>query len=251
MMKHPVALVTGSGKKRVGQAVAETLAKAGYDIAVHYRTSAVEAHETVAGLQQLGVRAKAFQADLAVETDVRRLVADVEMEFQQVDVLVNSAAIWNRKKLEDVTSVDVREHFDTNTLGTFLTCQLIGLKMVQQPTGGAIVNIGDWAEIRPYLDYAAYFPSKGGVSTLTRTMAVELGTRNPNVRVNAVFPGPVMLPPDLPEAERQHAINGTLVKREGTPFHVAMAVLHLIQNDFITGVCLPVDGGRSIYAPEG
>jgi pteridine reductase len=67
--------------------------------------------------------------------------------------------------------------------------------------------------------------------------------------VNAILPGPVMLPPDLPEAERLHAIQGTLVKREGTPAHIADAVLFLLRNDFITGVCLPVDGGRSIFAP--
>ena len=111
-----------------------------------------------------------------------------------------------------------------------------------------IVNIGDWAEVRPYPDYAAYFPSKGGVTTLTRCLAVELGTRNPRVRVNCVLPGPVMLPPDLPEAERNEAINATLVKREGSPEHVAKAVLAFVQNDFVTGACLPVDGGRTVYA---
>jgi pteridine reductase len=81
-------------------------------------------------------------------------------------------------------------------------------------------------------------------------MAVELGTRNPRVRVNCVLPGPVMLPPDLPEAERQHAIAGTLVKREGRPENVAQAVMALVSNDFITGASLPVDGGRTVYAPE-
>ena len=81
-------------------------------------------------------------------------------------------------------------------------------------------------------------------------MAVELGTRNPNVRVNAILPGPVMLPPDLPDAEKQHAINATLVKREGSPNNIAQAVLSFLDNDFITGVLLPVDGGRTIYAPD-
>ena len=120
--------------------------------------------------------------------------------------------------------------------------------MVQQGQGGAIVNLGDWADARPYLNYAAYFPSKGAVHTITRTMAVELGSRNLRVRVNCVQPGPVMLPPDLLEAERTAAINATLVKREGSPRNVAQAVVHFIENDFITGACLPVDGGRTIYA---
>jgi len=241
-----VALITGSGAKRVGHAVAVTLAKAGYRIAVHYRTSAVEAAETVNELQSYGVPAEAYQADIADETQVQRMLAAVLAKFGQVDVLVNCAAIWESKRLEDVTSADVRKHFDTNTLGTFLMCQHVGLQMTKQASGGAIVNIGDWAEVRPYLHYAAYFPSKGAVSTLTRTFAGELAHRNPKVRVNCILPGPVMLPPDLPDAERAEAIAGTLVKREGTPQHVADAVLMFVRNDFITGACLPVDGGRTL-----
>jgi pteridine reductase len=103
---------------------------------------------------------------------------------------------------------------------------------------------------RPYLNYAAYFPSKGAIPTLTRTLAVELGTRNPNVRVNCILPGPVMLPPDLPAEERRQAIDATLVKREGSPQNIALAVLHFIDNDFITGACLPVDGGRTVFAGD-
>jgi len=78
--------------------------------------------------------------------------------------------------------------------------------------------------------------------------AVELGARNPNVRVNAILPGPVLFPPDMPEAEKAAAIAATLVKREGSPEHIAKAALHFIDNDFVTGACLPVDGGRTVYA---
>jgi pteridine reductase len=177
------------------------------------------------------------------------MVAGVLARFGRMDVLVTCAAIWQRKRLEDVAAADVRRHFEANTLGTFLCCQHAGLAMVKQPEGGAIVTMGDWAEVRPYLDYSAYFPSKGGVTALTRAMAVELGTRNPRVRVNCVLPGPVMLPPDLPQAERDEAIGATLVKREGSPENVAAAVLALVGNDFITGACLTVDGGRTVYAP--
>src|SRR6202007_1235928 len=120
-------------------------------------------------------------------------------------------------KLEEVTAADVRLFFEVNTLATFLCVQQAGLAMVRQPTGGCIVTLGDWAIARPYVNYAAYFPSKGAIPTLTRCLAVELASRNPRVRVNCIMPGPVMLPPDLPEAERQHAINGTLLKREGSP----------------------------------
>jgi pteridine reductase len=250
MPAPPVALVTGSGKRRVGWHVADALAQRGYAVAVHYRTSEAEAAEAVAALRGRGVEADAFRADLTDEREAAALVQGVLSRFGRLDALVNCAAVWQRKRLEDVTAADVRRHFETNTLGTFLCAQHAGLAMVGQPQGGCIVNLGDWATARPYLGYAAYFPSKGAVEAMTRSLAVELGTRNPRVRVNCILPGPVLLPPDLPEAERRHAIEGTLVKREGSPEHIAQAVLSLLNNEFITGVCLPVDGGRTIYAPE-
>lgn len=245
-----VALVTGSGKKRVGAVVADALARRGYATAVHYRTSAAEAADTVTSLRGHGVEAEAYAADLADEDAVRRMVAAVLARFGRLDVLVNCAAVWEPKPLEEVTAADLRFHFDANAIGTFLCSQRAGLAMVRQPEGGLIVTVGDWAEVRPYLGYAAYFPSKGAVSALTRCLAVELGTRNPRVRVNGVLPGPVMLPPDLPDAERRQAIDATLVKREGSPEHVARAVLSFVDNDFVTGVLLPVDGGRTVFAPE-
>lgn len=250
MHSTPVALVTGSGKRRVGWHVAETLGRAGYALAVHYRSSEREARETVSDFRTRGFTAEAFGADLTREAEVRSLVAAVLARFGRLDAFVHCAATWHSRSLEQITADDVRESWETNTLATFLCCQQVGLAMTAQTDGGAIVLCGDWATIRPYRNYAAYFPSKGAIPTLTRTMAVELGTRNPRVRVNCILPGPVMLPADLPEAERRQAIDATLVKREGSPDHIARAALHLIENDFITGACLPVDGGRSIYAPD-
>jgi pteridine reductase len=245
---NQVAIVTGSGRKRVGFHVAKTLGLAGYSVALHYRTSEAEAQESVAELQSLGITTQAFAADLTDEKAVAIMVERVIERFGRVDVLVNAAAIYMRKPLEEIEATDLTLQFDTNTLGTFLVSRDVGLRMCQQMTGGVIITIGDWADTRPYLDYAAYFPSKAAIPGLTRSLAVELGTRNPNVRVNAILPGPVMLPEDLPQHERDEAIMATLVKREGKPENIAQAVMALVQNDFITGVCLPVDGGRSIYA---
>jgi pteridine reductase len=250
MSPRGVALVTGSGKRRVGGRVADALAGRGYSLAIHYRTSAAEAAEAIASFRNRGVEAVGFQADLTDEQAVRSLVHQVLDRFGRLDVLVNCAAVWRSRRLEEVTAADVRFFFETNTLGTFLCAQQAGLVMVGQEEGGCIVNLGDWADARPYLHYAAYFPSKGAVTSLTRSLAVELGTRNPRVRVNCILPGPVMLPPDLPEAERRQAIRATLVQREGRPDNIALAVLFLIDNDFVTGACLPVDGGRTIYAPD-
>lgn len=250
MTTRRVALITGSARKRLGWHVADALGPRGYALAIHYNTSLADAQQAVAEFQARGIEAIAVPADISQEEHVRRLVEQVQQRFGRIDVLVNCAAVWRSKPLEQVTADDVRHYFDANTLGTFLLCQQVGLAMVRQSEGGSIINCGDWATVRPYLNYAAYFPSKGAIPALTRTFAVELGTRNPRVRVNCVLPGPVLLPPDLPQAEREQAIAGTLVKREGRPEHVVQSVLHFIDNDFLTGVCLPVDGGRSIYAPE-
>lgn len=244
-----VALVTGSGKRRVGSHVAEALADRGYALVIHYRTSIKEAEAAVAGFQARGVEALALGADLSNEAAVRWMVQRSLDHFGRLDALVNCAALWERKRLEDVTADDVRKHLEINTLGTFLCSQQAGLAMVRQEEGGCIINLGDWAEARPYLNYAAYFPSKGAVTTLTRCLAVELASRNPRVRVNCIMPGPVLLPADLPAEERQEAIDATLVKREGSPTNIAQAVLFLLDNDFVTGVCLPIDGGRTVYAP--
>jgi pteridine reductase len=243
-----VALVTGAGRRRIGWHLIQSLAERGYAVAVHYHMSATEAAETVAALEARGVEAVAVGGNLAVESDVRQIVASTLAHFGRLDVLVNTAAIWEAKPLEKVTAEDVRSHFEINALGTFLCCQQAGLAMVAQAEGGAIINFGDWAEARPYMNYSAYFPSKGAVGAITRSMAVELAARNPRVRVNCVLPGPAMLPQDLPAPARQAAIDGTLVKHEGSPANVVLAVLHFIDNDFVTGTCLPVDGGRTIYA---
>jgi pteridine reductase len=247
-MASRVALVTGSGKKRIGAVVAEALARRGYALAVHYFHSAAEAAETAASLQQLGNEVATFQADLADDAAARAMIDAVLARWGRIDVLVNCAAIWESIPLEEVTATDLRRNFDINALGTFLCCQQAGLAMVKQPEGGLIVNLGDWADARPYLGYAAYFASKGAVTSLTRSLAVELGVRNPNVRVNCIVPGPVMMPPTLTAQQKEEAIAATLVKREGSPQHVAQAVLSFLDNDYITGVCLPVDGGRTVYA---
>ena len=241
-----VALVTGSGKRRVGNAIATALAARGYAVALHYRRSADEAQQSLAALRALGVRAAAFAADVADEAAVARMFQEIMKTFGRLDVLVTAAAVWERRPLAETSADDVRRAFDINALGTLLCCQQAGRIMVGQPEGGAIVTIGDWACARPYAGYAAYFLSKGAIPTLTRTLAVELAARNRAIRVNCILPGPVMLPDDLSDAEVKGAVAGTLLKRPGRPENVAQAVIFLVENDYVTGVCLPVDGGRTI-----
>ena len=246
--EHPVALVTGSGAPRVGNVIIRALAARGYRCVIHANRSLSAAETSARELTDQGRECIALQAELTDDTQLHRLIDSAWSHWGRLDVLVNSAAIWERKSLEELSPDDVRRHFEINTLAVFEASRYAGLKMVAQPQGGAIINLGDWAIERPYLDYAAYFPSKGAIPALTRSLAVELAARNPRIRVNAVLPGPVMLPEGLSEAERQTAIAGTLVKHEGSPWNVADAVVFLAENDFVTGICLPLDGGRTIKA---
>jgi pteridine reductase len=241
-----VALVTGAGKRRVGNAVARALAARGFAIAIHYHTSAVAAAQTVAELQSAGTSAAAFPADVADEQAVTHLFEHVIDRFGRLDALVTAAAVWEPRPLEEVTAADVRRQFEINALGTFLCCQQAGRIMVAQPAGGAIVTIGDWSCARPGMDYAAYYISKGTLPTMTRLLAVELARRNPRVRVNCILPGPVMVPEDATQPDVAGAVAATLLKRPGSPQNVAQAAVFLIENDYVTGVCLPVDGGRTI-----
>lgn len=250
MSQTKVALVTGSANRRVGWYVAEALAERGYALALHSRRVGPHLDSAVEAVRSRGVQAVGLAADLSDDQSVRAMIGQVVKQFGRLDVLVNTAGAWEAKTLEDVTAADIRLHLEANTVGTFVSSQQAGLAMVKQPEGGCIILLGDWAIERPYLNYAAYFPSKGAIPAMMRSLAVELGTRNPNIRVNCILPGPVMLPPSIPPEERERVIRGTLVHREGKPENIAQAVLSLIDNDFVTGVCLPVDGGRSIFAPD-
>lgn len=242
LLEKPVALVTG-GAVRVGRAIALELAARGYRIAIHANKSLNYAQELVEELAKNGHEAAAFGAELRDEDATRAMIDKVRRHFGRLDALVNSAAIWAPTPLETTMADDLRRFFEVNTLGTFVCCQHAGLIMMEQERGGAIVNVGDWAIERPYRDHSAYLVSKAAIPTMTRMFAVELA---PRVRVNAVLPGPVMMPESMSEAERKRAIAGTLLGRPGRPEDVACAVASLLENDFITGVCLPIDGGRTI-----
>ncbi len=243
-----VAWITGSGAPRIGQVIAKHFASQGYRIALHANTSfeiaTLSASEMIhAGTDAIVVRGSVEEPDFA-KTSVQRIV----QHFGRLDVLVNSAAVWDWRSFEDTTAQDVRRQFEVNTLGTFLCSQAAGLHMTSQPNGGAIVLVGDWAVLRPYPDFSAYFASKGAIETMTRTLAIELATRNPAVRVNAILPGPVMLDPSILPERANAILQQCLLKRHGQPEHVAQAAYFLATHEYITGVCLPVDGGRSIYA---
>lgn len=246
----PVALITGSGRQRVGNVIATELAKDGYRIALHYRTSEQEAMESCHRLQEGGGECRAYQADVSVEAEVNAMVDSVVRDYGRIDLAVTASSIWPTERFEETTSESLLKSFQVNTIGTFSVAKAAGLVMVEQDTGGNVVTIGDWKIDRPYLDHAAYLIAKGSIPTLTRVLALELGHRNAKVRVNCIHPGPVMFPPGTSEEEQQSLIESTLVKDADCPEMVAAAVRFFVQNSFVTGCCLPVDGGQHFYSPE-
>jgi NAD(P)-dependent dehydrogenase (short-subunit alcohol dehydrogenase family) len=239
-LKGKVALVTGAGR-RVGRAIALALAARGANIAVHYRTSATQADALVAGITASGVRANSFHADLESVAQIEMMVAAVAADLGRIDVLVNSASVFYRKPLEELTERDWDANLDVNLKAPFFLAKFAGARMRNQGAG-KIVNIGDWAGIRPYNNYLPYTVSKSGVIGLTRALAKALA---PEVQVNCVALGPVLAPEDYGPDEIARMVAGTLTKKMGSPADVASAVLFLCEGtDFATGSTIVLDGGR-------
>jgi pteridine reductase len=246
----PVVWVTGSGAKRVGRVVAEHFARAGYRIALHARSSLEELESAAQEFDALGVQCLSTTGEIQTYQAMEQAISLIQATFGRIDAVVHCAAVWDWKSLEETSEVDVRRQFEINTLGAFNVAKAAGLAMVAQPSGGRIVLIGDWAVHRPYRDFSAYFAGKGAIETLVRSMAVELATRNPNIHVNGILPGPVMLDSSVSAERAESILRASLIKRHGRPEDVAQAAYFLATQSFITGICLPVDGGRTIYAPN-
>lgn len=235
------ALVTG-GAKRVGREIALKLAEKGSNILLHFNTSKAEAEKTAEEIRALHVKCLLFQADLSDGKSISKMVKEIYGQTASVDMLINSASLFYKTPFKDVKESDWDALVNANLKGPFLLSKEIGNKMFAG-NGGKIVNIADWSGFRPYRDYSPYCVSKGGLITLTKTLARDLA---PKVWSNAIAPGPVLLPPDFSEEEKQKVIEKTLLRRIGSPQDIANAVLFLLDNDFINGTVLVVDGGRSI-----
>jgi NAD(P)-dependent dehydrogenase (short-subunit alcohol dehydrogenase family) len=237
-----VALVTGAAR-RVGQAIAMALASRGAILAVHYRSSSAEAASTVARIQAMGATARAFHADLEKVADIEAMVNGVAAAFGRIDILVNSASVFYRKPLEELTERDWDINLDTNLKAPFFAARFAAPIMRRQGAG-KIVNIGDWAGIRPYNNYLPYTVSKSGLIGLTKALAKALA---PQVQVNCLAIGPVLPPEDYSAAEIERLAKGTLTGRLGSPDDVARGVLFFCEGtDFATGATLVLDGGRLI-----
>lgn len=237
---NKVALVTG-GARRVGKAIVVELARAGYDVLVHYRSSTEEAQAVVEACQALGVKALATRADLTHSEEIERMFEAVDLFFGRIDVLVNSAAVFRVKQPWDLTLDDFDYHIQTNLRAPYY-CSILAARRMREK-GGCIVNIGDVAAERPFRDQVPYCISKAGLLMMTKAMAKAFA---PAIRVNAVLPGTVLFRPDEDDRIRAKVTASIPLGKIGSPQDVAKAALFLIQAPHITGAALPVDGGRLI-----
>ena len=233
------ALVTGAGV-RVGRVIAHALMREGVHCAIHYHGSEHGARQTAIEGETMGSRVALLQADLGDADEARGLAAKAAESLGGLDILVNSAAIMERRRVDETSPADWDRTMNLNLRGAFFVAQGAAAEMQE---GGAIVNIADLAAFERWATYAVHCISKAGVVVMTELMAK---TWAPKIRVNAVAPGAVLLPDDWDESVRKKLIETTPLKRLGSPRDVADAVMFLLQNDYLTGETLVVDGGRRL-----
>ncbi|MEO1767410.1 pteridine reductase [Thiobacter aerophilum] len=239
-----VVLITG-GAKRVGAVISRMLHEAGCRLVIHYRSSRGEAEALAAELNaKRPDSAGLIQADLLHIAGLPRLVEETLAKFGRLDVLINNASSFYPTEVGCITEENWQDLIGTNLKAPLFLSQAAADAL--RHAHGCIVNIADIHAERPMKAYVVYSIAKAGLVALTKSLAHELG---PNVRVNAIGPGPILWPEDDPtfdDSERRRIIAHTLLKREGTPEDIARAVRFLIFDaTYTTGHMLTVDGGRS------
>jgi len=240
-MSSLIALVTGGGV-RLGAAVCESLAGAGWDILVHYHRSGPQAEELAQRLcEKHGVRVETIEADLKQESSARELAGEIERKWGRLDGLVNNAGMLastpvdeaGRGKWDDIMALNLRAPW---------LLSMAMRKLLLKSASGAVVNITDI--IRTWPDHDAYVVSKSALEALTRQLAVEFA---PEIRVNAVAPGTIMFPESYSAQKRQRIIDRIPMRRTGSGRDIGETVRFLLEGpDFITGQVIAVDGGRGL-----
>ncbi len=236
-----VALITGAAQ-RVGRTIALALAGKGAHIAFTYLDESEPWRQTQADIESLGVRCLALPLDVRRPEQPTAVVGEIVQQWGRVDVLVNNASVWLSAPFLDISLEDWRTALDVNLTGPFLVAQAVARHMAGQ-RAGVIINITDLSAYQTWSHSAHHAASKSGLVALTRVMAAELA---PHVRVNAIAPGTVLLPPNANESKRRWAEDNSLLKRIGSPDDVARTVLFLVEMDFATGAVYFIDGGRAL-----
>ena len=243
-LNDKVVLITGSAK-RVGAAIARRLHGAGANLMLHYNASKAEAQSLQVELNSLRADSAAtVQADLANAAELAELVKCVVARFGRLDVLINNASNFYPTPLGNIEVAQWDDLMGINLRAPLFLSQAAAPHL--RKYNGCIINIANIHADRPLKNYVVYSVAKAGLVGLTKSLARELG---PDVRVNAIAPGPVLWPDnaDFDELTRQRIVSHTLLKRAGEAEDVASAVHYLVGDaPYITGQVLAVDGGRSV-----
>lgn len=244
-LNNKVVLITG-GAKRVGAAICRELHSSGSNLMIHYKTSIIEARALQAELNLQRANSVAIiQGDLLNISVMPNLVHETVNHFGKLDVLINNASSYYPTEIGHINEESWHDLMGSNLKAPMFLAQAAATEL--RKNHGCIVNITDMHIDRPKKGYVVYSVAKAGLVTLTKSLAHEL---SPEVRVNAVAPGPVQWPennPQFDEVYRQRVISQTLLKRMGDASDIAKAVKFLVYDaPFITGHVLAVDGGRSL-----
>jgi len=236
-----VAIVTG-GAVRLGRALALALAEQGTRLVIHYGSSAGPAQETVTEIKAMGSDALAVQADFSQSGQAPSIVERAVAHFGQVDILVNSAAIFEPGRWDDTTEANWDRHFAINLKSPFFLSQAFA-KHVGPERTGHIVNIADWRGVRPGIGHVAYTLTKAALIAMTKSLALALA---PNIQVNAIAPGMILPPPGADPSYLERHAGQIPAQRVGSPQEIAKALLFLLRSDFVTGELIFVTGGQHL-----
>jgi NAD(P)-dependent dehydrogenase (short-subunit alcohol dehydrogenase family) len=234
----PAALVTG-GAKRIGRAIALGLADDGWDLAIHYRTSAAEAEDTAAEARTRGVTAQTFAGDLGDPETIESLVENVHRAVPDLALLINNASIFDPGALRDCSVEQWDRVVDVNLRAPFVLTR----EFSRIVDSGSIINLLDSTVEQGRSGFAAYSVSKAGLQLLTRVAAQELA---PSIRVNAIAPGPVLAPPGKGIEHLEAAAERTPLRSPVGVEDILAAVRYLVRNRSVTGEVLYVDGGEHL-----
>ncbi len=238
-MESPGAAIVTGGAKRIGRAIALALAKKGYHIALHYRSSRREAELLVQEIRDWKVQCELFACDFLDMESVRTLVPRVCGRFPETNLLVNNASIFERGRMMQTEEELFDRHFQIN----FKTPFFLSRDFARRCQKGLIINLLDTKVSRTLIEYFAYTLSKKALHDLTRMAAKELA---PKIRVNGVCPGLILPPPGEGESYLEEREQTIPLQTRGTEDQIAAAVEFLIDHSFITGDCLYIDGGEHL-----
>ena len=232
------ALITG-GSKRIGRSIAQTLAEMGYDIALHFNRSKKDALAARDIIRSGGVKCEIFKSDLSDPSQASALIKNVRKEMNGLNLLVNNASIFKEKRFHDVKERDFDNEFNINFKSPFFLCQ----QFAKSAKEGMIINLLDARVSKVHTAHFVYNLTKNSLMHLTKMLAKELG---PDIRVNAICPGPILPAPGEKISQLRKIAAKTPLKKIGDTIYINQGVKYLVENKFITGEMLFIDGGQHL-----